>query len=120
MDQPLDYIFIDTSVFQQERFFKETGRVSKLLKLAEDGYICILLPIITEKEWLKHFREHAELNLRCNEIERKIELLGQNESASKFLREYNSLLDSYDSLENIDKVFKERISHKGVTRIIFL
>lgn len=117
MDQPLDYIFIDTSVFQQERFFKETGRVSKLLKLAEDGYIRILLPIITEKEWLKHFREHAELNLRCNEIERKIELLGQNESASKFLREYNSLLDSYDSLENIDKVFKERISHKGVTRI---
>lgn len=49
MNKVLDYIFIDTSVFIQERFFKESGRINKLFKLAKDGYICILLPVITEK-----------------------------------------------------------------------
>lgn len=117
MDQPLDYIFIDTSVFQQERFFKETGRVSKLFKLAKDGYIRILLPIITEKEWLKHFREQAELNLKSREIERKLELLGHNEPASKFLKQYNTLLDSFDVPREIEKIFKMNISHDGVIKI---
>ena len=77
----------------------------------------ILLPIITEKEWLKHFRECAELNLRSNEFERKLELLGHNESASKFLKEYNTLLGSFDSPGEIDKIFKENISHDGIIRI---
>lgn len=117
MDTPLDYIFIDTSVFQQEQFFKETSRVSKLLKLAEDGYICILLPIITEKEWLKHLKEQAGLNIRINEVKKKLALLGQNETASGFLNKYESLLDSYSSQEEIDQVFKEKISHKGIIRI---
>ena len=117
MDIPLDYIFIDTSVFQQEQFFKETSRVSKLLKLAEDGYICILLPIITEKEWLKHLKEQAGLNIRINEVKKKLALLGQNETASEFLNKYESLLDSYSSQEEIDLVFKEKIAHKGIIRI---
>lgn len=82
MEQPLDHIFIDTSVFQQECFFKETGRVSKLLKLAKAGYLRILQPFITEKEWLEHFREQAELNVKSRDLERKLALLGQNEAAS--------------------------------------
>ena len=119
MDTPLDYIFIDTSVFQQEQFFKETSRVSKLLKLAEDGYICILLPIITEKEWLKHLKEQAGLNIRINEVKKKLALLGQNETASEFLNKYESLLYSYSSQEEIDQVFKEKISHKGIISSLF-
>lgn len=117
MDQSLDYIFIDTSVFQQECFFKETGRVSKLFKLAKDGYIHVLLPIITEKEWLKHFRGQAELNLKSREIERKLELLGHNGSASEFLKQYNALLDSFDVSREIEKNFKMNISHDGVIKI---
>ena len=31
------YVFIDTSVFQEEGFFKPSGKVSKLLNLAENG-----------------------------------------------------------------------------------
>lgn len=117
MNLPLDYIFIDTSVFQQECFFKNTGRVSKLFNLAKDGYIRILLPIITEKEWLKHFREQAEFNLRSREIERKLELLGHNESASEFLKQYNILLDSFDVSREIENNFKMYISHDGIIRI---
>lgn len=118
MNLPLDYIFIDTSVFQQECFFKETGRVSKLFKLAKDGYIRILLPVITEKEWLKHFREQAGFNLKkSKEIERKLELLGHNESASEFLKHYNILLDSFDVSREIEKNFKMYISYDGVIKI---
>lgn len=117
MNIPLDYIFIDTSVFQQECFFKNTGRVSKLFNLARDGYIRILLPIITEKEWLKHFREQAEFNLKSREIERKLELLGHNESASEFLKQYNILLDSFDVSREIENNFKTYISHDGIIRI---
>lgn len=117
MNLPLDYIFIDTSVFQQECFFKNTGRVSKLFNLAKDGYIRILLPIITEKEWLKHFREQAEFNLKSREIERKLELLGHNESASEFLKQYNILLDSFDVSREIENNFKMYISHDGIIRI---
>lgn len=117
MNLPLDYIFIDTSVFQQEQFFKETGRVSKLFKLAEEGYVRILLPIITENEWLKHLKEQAGLNIKISEVKRKLALLGQNEATSEFLNKYESLLDSYSSLEEIEKVFKEKITNKGIIRI---
>lgn len=117
MEQPFDYIFIDTSVFQQECFFKETGRVSKLLKLAKAGYLRILLPVITEKEWLEHFREQAELNIKSRDLERKLALLGQNEAASDFLRQYHALLDSFDSRGEIEKTFRENTDHDGVIRI---
>lgn len=117
MEQPLDHIFIDTSVFQQECFFKETGRVSKLLKLAKAGYLRILLPVITEKEWLEHFREQAELNVKSRDLERKLALLGQNEAASDFLRQYQALLDSFDSRREIEKTFRENTDHDGVIRI---
>ena len=30
------YVFIDTSVFQEEGFFKPSGKVSKLFNLAEN------------------------------------------------------------------------------------
>lgn len=61
MSKLLDHIFIETSVLQQESFFKDTSCVTKLLNLAEQGYICILLPVITEKEWLKHFKENSTI-----------------------------------------------------------
>ena len=115
MKKVLDYIFIDTSVFQQERFFKESGRISKLLKLSEDGYIRILLPIITEKEWLKHIKEKTVFTLQSSDVEKKLALLGQNKTVSDFLNQYKSLLDNNESL--IESAFQKKISHKGVIRI---
>lgn len=47
------YVFIDTSVFQEEGFFKPSGKVSKLFNLAENGKLNILMPEITRQEWLK-------------------------------------------------------------------
>ena len=41
------YVFIDTSVFQEEGFFKPSGKVSKLFNLAENGKLNILMPEIT-------------------------------------------------------------------------
>lgn len=117
MNKVLDYIFIDTSVFIQERFFKESGRINKLFKLAKDGYICILLPVITEKEWLKHFKEQAKLNINWNDIENKLALLGQDEIASKFLDRYKALLNNFDSIGEIDKVFNEMTSFDNIIRI---
>ena len=45
----IDTIFIDTSVFISEGYFKSTGRVSKLFDLAKQGYIRIMLPVIYGK-----------------------------------------------------------------------
>ena len=117
MDTPFDYIFIDTSVFQQEQFFKESGRVSQLLKLAEDGYVRILLPIITEKEWLKHLKEQAELKIGVNDVRKKLALLGQNETASEFFEKYERLSGSYNSTDEIERIFEEKITQKGIVRI---
>ena len=41
------YVFIDTSVFQEEGFFKPSGKVSKLFNLAENGKLNILMPEIS-------------------------------------------------------------------------
>ena len=51
------YVFIDTSVFQEEGFFKPSGKVSKLFNLAENGKLNILMPEITRQEWLKHYKQ---------------------------------------------------------------
>ena len=41
------YVFIDTSVFQEEGFFKPSGKVSKLFNLAENGKLNILCLLYT-------------------------------------------------------------------------
>lgn len=117
MIRPLDYIFIDTSVFMQEQFFKESGRVSKLLELAYAGYIRILLPVITEQEWRKHFLEDADIKLKSYDVERKLALLGKNDAALDFVKKYKALIDSYDSSEELEKVFADKIAQDGIIRI---
>ena len=58
------YVFIDTSVFQEEGFFKPSGKVSKLFNLAENGKLNILMPEITRQEWLKHYKQNAKLPMQ--------------------------------------------------------
>ena len=85
----IDTIFIDTSVFISESYFKSTGRVSKLFDLAKQGYIRILLPVITEKEWLKHFQ--TETKLVFPDLGRKLSLIGPNKRVDQFLEQYSEL-----------------------------
>ncbi|MCQ2281806.1 MAG: PIN domain-containing protein [Bacteroidales bacterium] len=117
MTKILDYIFIDTSVLQQESFFHEGHSVTKLLNLAEQGYIRVLLPIITEKEWLKHFKEKTDPNLKINETRRKLSLLGGGEKTEDFLKELEALIDNYDHIREAETIFSEKINNKGIIRI---
>ena len=78
-----DIIFIDTSVFKSESYFKKSGRVSKLFKLAADGRLHILLPEITRIEWLKHYQNGAKLP--CIEFQRRAELMGDTTRIEKAL-----------------------------------
>lgn len=117
MARLLDHIFIDTSVLQQESFFKETSCVSKLLTLAEKGYIRILLPIITEKEWLKHFKENSDPKLKIVEAERKLSLFGNNKKADDFIKNLQTIISSYDFEREAESVFNEKINNAGIIRI---
>ncbi len=78
------YIFIDTSVFRSESFFKASKRVSKLFRLAADGKLHILMPEITRSEWLKHYKEQAKLP--CDDFLRKAELLGDTSRIDDVLK----------------------------------
>ena len=117
MAKLLDYVFIDTSALQQESFFKETSLVSKLFQLAEKGYIKILLPVITEKEWLKHFKDNADPKVKVSEAERKLSLLGKNKDASDFLNKLQSVVDGYDYAKEAEAVFYEKVNQPGVVKI---
>lgn len=82
MDKPFDYIFIDTSVFQSEAYFKKSGAVSRLFDLAEKGWIKVLMPEITEREWLKHFTEATFL--RFTDIDKKATLMDNTAGIEDF------------------------------------
>lgn len=96
MDKPLDYVFIDTSVLMKESYFKESGRVAKLFNLASKGYIKILLPIITKREWIKHLTEATFL--KFDEVGRKTQLLGKIAGVSELVEKFELLLSDYSKL----------------------
>ena len=115
MIEIIDTIFIDTSVFQKEAYFKSTGRVSKLFDLAKQGYIRILLPVITEKEWFKHFMEGAKLEFP--DFGRKLSVIGSNKQVDEFLKRYSELKSSIDFDDELKKSFKRHVNGLGVERI---
>lgn len=117
MAKLLDHIFIDTSVLQQESFFKENSRITKLLQLAEKGYLKILLPIITEREWLKHFIDNADPKVKVSEADRKLSLFGNNEKAADFLAQLKTVINSYKFSDEAESIFNEKINNGGVVRI---
>lgn len=115
MIEIIDTIFIDTSVFQKEAYFKSTGRVSKLFDLAKQGYIRILLPVITEKEWFKHFMEGAKFEFP--DFGRKLSVIGSNKQVDEFLKRYSELKSSIDFDDELKKSFKRHVNGLGVERI---
>lgn len=115
MIEIIDTIFIDTSVFQKEAYFKSTGRVSKLFDLAKQGYIRILLPVITEKEWFKHLMEGSKLEFP--DFGRKLSVIGSNKQVDEFLKRYSELKSSIDFDDELKKSFKRHVNGLGVERI---
>lgn len=105
------YVFIDTSVFQEEGFFKPSGKVSKLFNLAENGKLNILMPEITRQEWLKHYKQNAKLP--CKEFKRKAELLGDTSK----IRDAINIIDSIDSEALIEESLSEHIKKSRVNVI---
>ena len=105
------YVFIDTSVFQEEGFFKPSGKVSKLFNLAENGKLNILMPAITRQEWLKHYKQNAKLP--CKEFKRKAELLGDTSK----IRDAINIIDSIDSEALIEESLSEHIKKSRVNVI---
>ena len=110
MEKPFDYIFIDTSVFQSESFFKKSGGVSRLFNLSEKGWIRILLPEIAKREWFKHFKQFT--SLKFTEVEKKATLMGNTKDVDVFVEAHNGLVSSYDSL--VEKTFNEHLKRANV------
>lgn len=112
MDKPFDFIFIDTSVFRQSSFFQKDGSVDRLFELANKGFVRILMPTITEKEWLKHFEQGVRI--KFDEIERKSRLLGLDETRV-FQEKYDGISKEYDTL--VKKSFKNHLDDAKVIRL---
>lgn len=96
MEKPLDYIYIDTSIFRSKSYFKQSEAVYRLFELAEEGWIIILMPEIAKREWFKHFKETT--TLRFEEVERKATLMGNTKDANEFTSKHKELVESYDDL----------------------
>ena len=84
----------------------------RLFDLAEKGYVRILMPEITENEWLKHFRENTKISFA--DIERKTPLLGISETDG-LLEKYKSIVKEYEDLT--EKAFKTHMDRAKVIRL---
>jgi hypothetical protein len=109
---PIDYVFIDTSVFQQSSFFKKEGQVDKLCDFAEQGYIKIIMPEITEKEWKKHFFDDSRYNVQ--DIERKSLSLGLEDS-DVFIGKHKDLLKMYEQM--LKEAFQNHLKRAKIVRL---
>lgn len=105
------YIFIDTSAFMSGSYFKPTGRISKLFKLASQNRLQILLPEITKEEWLKHMRQDA--NLPCEDFIRKASLLGGTHRLDGILK----AIESIDTNVIIEESLADQIAKANVLSI---
>lgn len=84
----------------------------RLFDLAEKGYVRILMPEITENEWLKHFRENTKIPFA--DIERKTPLLGISETDG-LLEKYKLIVKEYEDLT--EKAFKTHMDRAKVIRL---
>ena len=95
MDAPLDYIFIDTCVLLQSHYFRKDGIVARLFDYSEQGVLNILMPEITKREWLKHYKDACLL--KFDTADKKAALMGNTEEVSDFVKAYNEFVNKYNS-----------------------
>lgn len=110
MNKPLDYVFIDTSIFKNQGYFKKSGAVYRLFDLAEAGWIRILMPDIAKREWIKHFVQDTQLTF--TDVERRASIMGNTKTADEFAKEYKSLSIKYKSIA--EGSFYEHMKRAGV------
>lgn len=109
MDKPLDYVFIDTSIFKNQGYFKKSGAVYRLFELAEAGWIRIIMPDIAKREWIRHYMQDTQLKFK--EVERKASIMGNTKDVNEFVKEYKSLSCKYESIA--EGSFSEHIKRAG-------
>lgn len=110
MDKPLDYVFVDTSIFKNQGYFKKSGAVYRLFELAEAGWIRIIMPDIAKREWIRHYMQDTQLKFK--EVERKASIMGNTKDVNEFVKEYKSLSCKYESIA--EGSFSEHIKRAGV------
>lgn len=113
MKEPLDYIFIDTCVFFKSPYFRQDGNVARLLDYAEKGIVNVLMPEITKREWLKHYK--AACSLKFDTADNKAALMGNTVAVGNFVKAYNEFIDKYNPL--VESVFEKHLERARVINI---
>lgn len=109
-----DYVFIDTSVFMKNQYFKEGGLVSRFLELAEKGNITILMPEIIKAEWQKHFIEDgASISI---DISKRLSLTGIKDKTTTFLLEAEKAINDYNA-NKLPMYFHQQLNRKGIETV---
>lgn len=120
-----DIVFIDTSIYIEEKYFAPISRITALRKLVGEGYISIISTEITNREVLKHFK--ADVGGAMNYIKHHLPVLNSfdetQELSSRALKKalidkaekkfqdfltYTPVLTlGYDMCQNIEDVFEK-------------
>lgn len=102
----MDNIYLDTSIFEANNFL-ESKRISEIFKLAEEGYLRIILPAITYKE----VKNRASVNIKGAIARQK-----KFRAETRVLRNVPSIKDKYnlekeeEILDEFIKLFDERLT----------
>lgn len=105
-----EYVFIDTSVFIKNQYFKDSGLVPRFFELAEKEYITILMPEITRTEWKKHFIEGA---ISKTDICKRVKLTGVNDKTTTGLIEAGKAIEDYNT-NKLPFYFNKQLNRKGI------
>jgi len=89
----MDYVFIDTSVFEENNFF-EGAKIKELLRLGEKEEIKILLPQITYRELINRIN---------NNVDNALNSFKSFRDKARILRNHNSTKAHFNSIDP-DKV----------------
>lgn len=116
MEKPKEYIFIDTSYFVQNGYFREGGHVHRLFDLAEQGYISILMPAITEYEWKNKYDHKDSPRFNNSDISKHAARMG-TEDAKQFVSEYNEQINAYKQL--MAAAWKHHMNRANLIRLDF-
>ena len=97
MDKPKEYVFIDTSFFVSDGYFREGGHVHRLFDLAEQGHITILMPAITEHEWKNKYDHSGSPRFNKSDLAKHAARMG-TEDAKQFISSYTAQIEAYSKL----------------------
>lgn len=106
----MEYVFIDTSVFESNNFL-EGKRINQLLRLSEEGYISIILPELIYKEILNRVKKN--LNEAINKFSRY-------RNDTRVLRNIESLktrfenIDEKECYQEFEELIKKRFQQSKI------